>query len=213
MQLLRSTTVTARCSAIAAAALAAALAAAATGSARVDATVTRLVDRTYACDTEDFGGGYRRGDLDANPRLPNGAPAGVRFTAGREEGAAAVGALADGGFGQRAGGVYVTTGRCRLTRLRVALSPAGLEGGATALGTSYECELPRRVVVRIRAVLRSVGRWHPIEGSGGAAAGVQVDVREAALAVRTLASPKPFAFASFDARRRAYASARVCTER
>ena len=176
--------------------------------------MTRLVDRTYACTTEDFGGGYRRGDLDAHPRLPNGVPAGVRFVAGREEGAAAVGADAAGGFGQRSGGVYVTTARCRLTRLRVALSPAGLEGGHTAVATSYECELPRRIVVRVRAVLRSAGRWHPIEGSNGVH-GVQVDVREAALAVRRLAAPKPFAFAAFDARSRtrAYASSRVCTER
>ena len=194
-------------------ALVAALGAATTGGAQ--GRVTRLVDRTYSCATEDFGGGYRRGDLAANPRLPNGAPAGVRFVAGREEGAAAVGADSGGGFGRRSGGVYVTTARCRLTRLRVALSAAGLDGGSTALATSYECELPKRVVVRIRAVLGSAGRWHRIEGSRGDAEGVEVDVREAAVAVRTLASPKPFAFAAFDARSRtrAYASSRVCTER
>ena len=69
--------------------------------------------------------------------------------------------------------------------------PAGLRGGgAAALGSELKCDVPRRVLVRIRAVLSSRASLHGREFES-----VHVPVVEAKLAARTLAG-KPLTYAA-----------------
>src|SRR5918994_4015623 len=80
---------------------------------------------------------------------------------------------------------------CNPTRARVPLTAAGLRGGAAApLGSELKCDVPRRVLVRVRAVFesRAVLRGKEFESA-------HVPVREAKLAVRTV-SGKPLAYAT-----------------
>jgi hypothetical protein len=54
----------------------------------------------------------------------------------------------------RAWGTLAMTTRCRVSRARPALSSSGLRGGRIdALGGTFDCPSPRRVLVRVRAVL------------------------------------------------------------
>jgi hypothetical protein len=80
---------------------------------------------------------------------------------------------------------------CNPTRVTVPLTAAGLRGGAAAaLGSELKCDVPRRVLVRVRAVFdsRAVLRGKEFESA-------HVPVREAKLAVRTVAG-KPLAYAT-----------------
>lgn len=80
---------------------------------------------------------------------------------------------------------------CRRTSTAVPLTPAGLRGGAApALGAKYECFTPKQVVVRVRAVLAARGALR----AGPDFQTARVPVREAKLAVRTLAG-KPLVYA------------------
>lgn len=54
----------------------------------------------------------------------------------------------------RAWGTLAMTNRCRVSRARPPLSARGLRGGAVdALGQIFDCPSPRRILVRVRAVL------------------------------------------------------------
>jgi hypothetical protein len=54
----------------------------------------------------------------------------------------------------RAWGTLAMTTRCGVSRARPALSSGGLRGGRVdALGQTFDCPSPRRVLVRVRAVL------------------------------------------------------------
>ena len=80
---------------------------------------------------------------------------------------------------------------CNPTRAVVPLTAAGLRGGAAApLGDELKCDVPRRVLVRMRAVFdsRAVLRGKEFESA-------HVPVREAKLAVRTVAG-KQLAYAT-----------------
>jgi hypothetical protein len=80
---------------------------------------------------------------------------------------------------------------CNPTRAAVPLSAAGLRGGAAArLGSELECDVPRRVLVRLRGVLASRASLHGREFES-----VHVPVVEAKLAVRTVAG-KPLTYAT-----------------
>jgi hypothetical protein len=95
-------------------------------------------------------------------------------------------------FKARTFGTIGVSGRaCNPTTSRVALSATGLRGGTAArLGDELKCDVPRRVVLRIRAVLESRASLHGREFES-----VHVPVREAKLAVRTLAG-KPLTYAT-----------------
>jgi hypothetical protein len=87
------------------------------------------------------------------------------------------------------GTVGVSGKNCNPTRASIPLSAAGLRGGAAAaLGSELKCGVPRRVLVRIRAVLESRASLHGREFES-----VHVPVREAKLAVRTPAG-KPLTY-------------------
>jgi hypothetical protein len=80
---------------------------------------------------------------------------------------------------------------CNPTKASVPLGAAGLRGGAAApLGDELKCDVPRRVLVRLRAVLPSRANLHGKEFES-----IHVPVREAKLAVRTL-SGKPLSYAT-----------------
>lgn len=88
------------------------------------------------------------------------------------------------------GTVGIRNDLCRPSTASVPLTASGLRGGATApLGGEYQCEAPTRVLVRIRAVLPSRASLRGKEFQS-----LHVSVREAKLAVRTLAG-KPMAYA------------------
>lgn len=88
------------------------------------------------------------------------------------------------------------TGRCANTRLRIPLSSQRLKAGPSdPFGVSYQCDVPAKVVIRIRAVFRqpavfTVNRRFPDteQAKGSIAAGY--------IAVRTLRGRTPIAFAS-----------------
>ena len=184
-------------------ALAIAALAAATAQAREDATL--VLDRTYSCSVPLHGGIYR---------LENRAHPGVRVGgswtklayAGLRAGAFSGGtgnllAWISAGkptssttvdqefwtFDVRTFGTIGISGRqCNPTRAAVPLTAAGLRGGTAApLGDELECDVPRRVLVRIRAVLTSRASLHGREFES-----VHVPVREAKLAVRTVAGKR-----------------------
>ncbi len=79
---------------------------------------------------------------------------------------------------------------CRSSKAAVPLASAGLRGGgAPPLGAEYDCAAPRRVLLRIRAVLRG-----PASLRGSEFQSSHVPIREAKIAVRTLAG-QPLSYA------------------
>ena len=81
---------------------------------------------------------------------------------------------------------------CRPSRARVPLSAKGLVGGpAGQLGEEYDCESPRRVLVRLRAILRARApvyrERHFLK--------TKANLKSAYLAIRTR-SGRPLAFAA-----------------
>jgi hypothetical protein len=89
------------------------------------------------------------------------------------------------------GTIGVNGRNCNPTKASVPFSAAGLRGGgAAALGSELKCDVPRRVLVRIRAVLSSRASLRGREFES-----VHVPVTEAKLAARTLAG-KPLTHAS-----------------
>jgi hypothetical protein len=185
------------------------------GSARAapdsDAASAVVIDRTYVCGVELKGGiyeiearahaGVRSGGSWA--KLPYAAlrtgnfgraPAGnmlVWVTAGAPVRATTVDqefwtfSVAD------AGTVGIYSKLCRQAAQPVPLQRTGLRSqDAGRLGAELVCGAPRRVLVRVRAVLSSSGRLR----SGQDFHSTHAPLREATLAVRTL-SGKPLAYA------------------
>jgi hypothetical protein len=95
-------------------------------------------------------------------------------------------------FDVRTFGTVGISGRsCNPTKASVPLSAAGLRGGpAAALGDELECDVPRRVLVRVRAVLTTRAGLHGREFES-----VHVPVQEAKLAARTVAG-RPLSYAT-----------------
>jgi len=81
---------------------------------------------------------------------------------------------------------------CRNADAEVPLRPTGLQGGRTSeLGEGFECATPRRVFVRVRAVVDSQTRLR----SRASYSRTTAAIREAALAVRSQ-SGKPIVYAT-----------------
>lgn len=182
----------------------------AVGSARADTDATTAVlDRTYTCSIPLHGGIYRI-ESRAHPGARTGrswtklAYAGIRsgvFSGGTGNLVAWVTAgkpIATTTIDQEFwtfdvktfGTVGIRSELCRPTQAAVPLTATGLRGGAAApLGAEYECEVPRRVLVRVRAVVPSSASLRGREFRS-----THAPVREAKLAVRTPAG-KPLAYA------------------
>ena len=182
----------------------------AAGSAQAGSEATFVIDRTYACAIALHGGIYRLENR-AHPGARSGgswtklAYAGLRagvFSGGTGNLLAWVSAGRPAKtttvdqefwtFDVKTFGTMGISGRnCNPTRASIPLSPAGLRGGgAAALGSELKCDVPRRVLIRIRAVLSSRASLHGREFES-----VHVPVVEAKLAARTPAG-KPLTYAA-----------------
>lgn len=124
-------------------------------------SASRIVDRTIVCtmlgvgspDTVRFMTAYATPFQPANEAAPL---LGVGNSAGST--GSGVGVLVrtrpDGGSPTGAVSLPRTKGtRCLETELRVPLSTRGLESGLTEpFGASYRCEVPKKVLIRVRAI-------------------------------------------------------------
>ena len=183
----------------------------AVGSARADVEATTAVlDRTYTCSIPLHGGIYQLENRAHPGSRSSGswtklAYAGLRagvFSGGTGNLLAWISAgkptkttTVDQEFWtfdvRTFGTVGIRGNLCNPTNAAVPLTPAGLRGGPAApLGDELKCDVPRRVLVRLRAVLPSRASLHGTEFES-----VHAPVREAKLAVRTL-SGKPLSYAT-----------------
>jgi hypothetical protein len=170
-------------------------------SARADADASAVLDKTYVCSIDMKGGLYT-----LDPRAHAGTRlnrswarlpyAGLRtgvfsgstenmlawITSGMPAKTTTIDQNADTFTVTTAGTVGVRRELCRPSGASVPLTSAGLRGGpAPPLGYEYECAAPRRVLVRIRAVLQSRAVLRGTELQA-----LHAPVREAKLAARTL---------------------------
>jgi hypothetical protein len=98
------------------------------------------------------------------------------------------------GYLERAG-VYANVRRCSPSRAVVPLTSRGLQGPPARWSTDISCELPERVLVRVRAQLQSPATW----GSAGSGlAGVRRSVVQASVAIRGEKSRRPIAYFEMD---------------
>jgi hypothetical protein len=96
---------------------------------------------------------------------------------------------------------------CKPSSATVPLTTRGLQGGSSgALGDQFDCTSPQRVLVRLRAVARSVARYYPEQQF----VKTKATLRTGYIAVRTRAG-KPLAFAAvFQSGRARIFTARNC---
>ena len=88
-----------------------------------------------------------------------------------------------------AGGISVNR-RCVVTTKRIALTRTGLRGPPARFQTQFDCELtPRKILVRVRATVRSPGTWM----KSGPVVRLRKAVSKAEMAVHT-PTRRPLAF-------------------
>jgi hypothetical protein len=155
------------------------------------------VDRTFLCATRFVGGGFwgievleSPPEVGQNPqtRLPGFAAHVVTLSPGPPN--AQIATVAAGRFRN---GIEVGREHCRQTAERIALTRRGLDGGPfSQFFTEYDCDTPRRVLIRVRAVFHGRSALAP-RGSLLAASG---NVQTASLAVATFPQRKPVVLAS-----------------
>ena len=145
-----------------------------------------VVDRTVECSVAG-GGGYpdpapRYLTVSASPRLGDLTPS-VSIL-GRVLPTVSVG-FSTG----RSGSAWLDRMECRATRSRVALSTRGLRRVETRLGAQYRCEVPAKVLVRVRAVFTRPVTLLPRSGGMLSARGTATS---GSVAVRTVAGKPVF---------------------
>jgi hypothetical protein len=180
-----------------------------------DMSASRVVDRTFSCRLQTFGGA---GDLDiyvTPPReLPGaipGAPSShvpahlIVYTGALKPDESLVvirprpstqpGVLSNVAGG--AAGVFVHTRRCTPASSSVGLTQRGLVGPPVVGYRELDCPVRGRVLVRVRSVLRSAVEWRRIVRPF---AGVRQPLVETKVAVRFQKTGKPIAYAEHDAK-------------
>jgi hypothetical protein len=182
-----------------------ALLAAPTGSSSVQAS--RIIDRTLVCPMS--GVGYpdpvRVLEIQARPRLGDRSPEAAVYHLPDVHASARTGPHGDQGTGA------VVLKGCAASTLRLRLSRRGLKGGPTALGERQRCEVPARILVRLRAVFSRPVILRRERGYVIATG----KIATAYLGVATLPNRKPLAFASItDApgNARIFAASSACRE-
>ena len=198
---------------------------AATVAASAETGASRIVDRTLLCATRQSGGIYEieagsysgtregrskwaklpfavatTGHTSTTGVLQNSL---VWISAGRPHAETSLGDYRDVGGSSVETAFYGTLGLnrrlCRTVSTRIPLTSVGLTGGrAGQLGEIFDCDVPRRVLVRVRAVFesptmlkgRNITAGHP-----DPCLLTTTPVREARLAVRTQ-SGKPLVYAT-----------------
>jgi hypothetical protein len=197
---------------------------AAPATARVEtlsSTTSRIIDRTFLCSIALPPPGYpdpgvRHGAIGVSSgpiyELPPGS-AGGKSGGGsgvRDKTGSGGIEILRGAEAERAGGVWVTRSVCTWARkLRIPLTPQGLPGPPIRFNKGFECTVPRRILVRVRALARRPVNWTV----SGEYLRVTSDLLESHLAVRTFPARKPLALAVIDQKgdSRLYASPR-CVE-
>lgn len=171
------------------AAFAALLGAAPSGSAE---SATRILDRTVVCRT--IGTGYpdpvRVMNVSAAPRLGSFPPSVDVFNGPSGDGVRA--SIRTGPFGPGTGAAVMSKAQCSPTTMRLRLASTGLRGGQTELGERYQCNVPARVLIRVRALFNRPVRWRPENGSLVATGRIATGY----VAVAALPRRKPIFFAS-----------------
>jgi hypothetical protein len=171
------------------------------GAVGVGAT-SRIIDRTFRCTPFLLGDGLRGIEVFAAPlgshefQNPHSSPGFLGVSSGGLSPTSdLVSVRADGWqrFRNRriAEGVYANAVRCASVRASVRLAPRGLPGPPVAWAEDSSCPIHGRVLVRVRAVLRSPAAWQRVDGSY---VGARQNVVEAALAVRSVGARNPLAF-------------------
>jgi hypothetical protein len=116
-------------------------------------SASRVVDRTLLC--RPFGEGFpdpvRVMDARAGPRITKNAP-GAAVNNGFEADGVSAGFYTGPYYGHPTGAVYLSRTNCSQTKLRVPLSTSRLRGGQLRFSARYQCDVPARVLVRVRAV-------------------------------------------------------------
>jgi hypothetical protein len=183
---------------------------------RISASAPRVLDRTLVCTTVPVGGarkitvkghqGVRQGSSAwkqlAFAVVGTGAAGGspvtsldnslAWITAGVPSGTTTMDGPRWPHYPHNEGTIVFNRRLCTPSAARVPLTPARLEGGpASPLGEEIDCFPPRRVLVRLRAVMQSPP---PLFGNEMFLK-TTVPAREGSLAVRTL-SGKPLVFAT-----------------
>lgn len=158
-------------------------------------SASRIVDRTLECGMA--GTGYpdpvRYVDVSAAPRLGDAAPSAHVFNGPPPMG---FGFETAPSFGSRTGGLFLGLERCRTTRVRIPLSSRGLRGGQTALGDRHKCDVPARVLVRVRAIFKRPVTLRRVRDSLSA----NGEIATASLALATLRDRIPIVYAASDDR-------------
>ncbi len=161
---------------------------------------SRVVDRTFACTLYRLPGGV--GDLDvaistAYHDRNSGwrAPAQIELASGvdtLDNKLVYVRSHAGTSYGGRTfpPGPYANTTRC-VPAKRIPLSQRGLPGPPVRWSTGTQCRVRGRVVIRLRAVLRSPANWGMVQRPY---AGARMDVLESAVAVRSERGRKPVVY-------------------
>jgi hypothetical protein len=169
----------------------------------------RIIDRTIVCGMA--GQGYpdavRFIGASARPYEPRddvSPQAGVGNSAGY--GGSSVGVSVEtgptgAGISRTASGelslTRTTETRCTKTKLRIPLSRAGLEGGLTdASGDYYRCDVPAKLLFRVRAVFKQRPTRFAIHPRAPDTERARGDMRAAYIAVATLRGRKPILFLS-----------------
>jgi hypothetical protein len=183
---------------------------------QASASATRVLDRTLVCTTTLVGGvreikvrghrGIRQGRSEWRqvPFAVVGSGTVASATESLESSFAWITAGEPGGhtsmdaptgwphYPHNEGTIAFRRGPCTPSAARVPLAPGRLDGGAASpFGEELDCETPRRVLVRVRAVMQSP----PLLFGSGQFLRTVVPARVSYLAVRTLAG-RPLVFAS-----------------
>jgi hypothetical protein len=155
------------------------------------ASGARIIDRTLLCSTA-MRGGIRQISIQASAAA-RPAPGGASFTVLTSwvpDGRLTSGSTA---------GLLLNPTRCTPTRANVPLAAAKLEGGSPGTsGQEFDCETPRRVLLRVRAEFRVPTPLETSREWGYPELVARGEVTKASLAIRTQAG-KPLAFATVSA--------------
>jgi hypothetical protein len=166
-----------------------------------DQRLSRVIDETVSCSVPGLVGGVREIEVEAGSGVRHREDTSKWRALARAS--VAVPTTAGGHVSLSAGGpAYVEPGltdtnvrlrihaACVPSRVRVPLARAGLEGGpAGVLGDAWDCAVPRRVLVRVRAVFRRPTRLRIERRTGFGLTVVsrvaKGTIRSGSLAVRT----------------------------
>ncbi len=150
---------------------------------------SRVVDRTFSCETGYLGGIYQatvQSYWSVPPQVERRIPSATVVTN-----------LTNGFLGGiSSSSIYVNRLHCKATKTKLPLTTKGLRGGAfSPLATEFDCYAPRRVLLRIRGDFVKPTTLRTAKPFGYPQLQALGATKQAELAVATLAG-KPIAYAS-----------------